>query len=142
MWKALRRMGTRDISRLPVIETEGSKKLIGMIRRRDIVRAYQSAIVKKAHHQHRIETTKLANLDNTVVSHITIPSDSPVVGKQVRDFDLPQECLVISVRRGRKLHIAHGYTVLAPNDIVTIFSDQDCIDGVKGYLTGHKDETT
>ncbi|MBN1313840.1 MAG: chloride channel protein [Anaerolineales bacterium] len=136
MWKALRRMGLRDISRLPVVDVEGSKKLIGMIRRRDIVRAYQSAIVKKAHHQHKVETTKLGNLDHTGVAHITIPPNSQVVGKQVRDFELPEECLVISVRRGRKLHIAHGYTVLAPNDIVTIFADQDCIDEVKSYLTG------
>jgi Trk K+ transport system NAD-binding subunit len=64
------------------------------------------------------------------------------VGKQVRDFGLPEECLVISVRRGRKLHIAHGYTVFAPDDIVTVFADQYCLEEVKTFLTGQKDKAT
>lgn len=134
MWRALRRMGTRDVGRLPVVEAAGSKKLIGVIRRRDIVRAYQSAIVKKAHQQLDAETMRLGRIDHTGVAQVTIPPDSKLVGKQVRDFKLPERCLVVSVQRGRKVHIAHGYTVLAPNDIVTFFADNECLEETKRYL--------
>ena len=49
MWKALHRMGPRDISQLPVMEQEGSRRLIGLLRRRDIIRAYDVAVAKQAH---------------------------------------------------------------------------------------------
>ena len=38
-----------DISQLPVMEQEGSRRLIGLLRRRDIIRAYDVAVAKQAH---------------------------------------------------------------------------------------------
>ena len=38
---ALRHMAPRDISRLPVVSRENPRKLVGMVRRNDIVRAYE-----------------------------------------------------------------------------------------------------
>jgi CIC family chloride channel protein len=49
MWQALHRMDPRDISQLPVMEQEGSRRLIGLLRRRDIIRAYDVAVAKQAH---------------------------------------------------------------------------------------------
>jgi CIC family chloride channel protein len=63
MWKALKRLGTRDVGRLPVVQDEASRQLVGAIRRQDIIRAYNQAIVKRAHHQHRAETLRLGKLD-------------------------------------------------------------------------------
>jgi CIC family chloride channel protein len=48
MWNVLHRMGPRDISRLPVMEQEGSRRLIGLLRRRDTIRAYDVAVAKQA----------------------------------------------------------------------------------------------
>ncbi len=136
MWKALRRLGTRDVGRLPVVEGEGSRRLIGAVRRSDIVRAYNHAIVKRAHHQHRIETLRLGKLDDTAFEHIEVPPESPAVGKRVRDIHLPEECLVVSVRRGRKLHVAHGYTVLQAGDQVTVFAASESLPMVRQRFTG------
>jgi len=103
MWRALRRLGTRDIGRLPVVEREGSTGLVGVVRRSDIVRAYNHAIVKRAHHQHRVETLRLGKL-------------------------------VVSVRRGRNLHVAHGYTVLQAGDQLTVFADNASLPLVRECL--------
>ncbi len=134
MWKALRRLGTRDIGRLPVVEGEGSNRLVGVVRRSDIVRAYNHAIVKRAHHQHRVETLRLGKLDDATIVQIEIPLESSVVGRRVSDLDLPEACLVVSVRRGRKLHVAHGYTVLQAGDQLTVFADNASLPLVRECL--------
>jgi CIC family chloride channel protein len=136
MWKALKRLGARDVSRLPVVQDEGSQQLVGVIRRRDIVRAYNHAIVKRAHHQHQVETLRLGKLDGTGFQHISIPPGAPAAGRRVSEIDLPDDCLIVSVRRGRKLHIAHGNTQLQPDDLVTVFSANECSQEVQKRLAG------
>jgi CIC family chloride channel protein len=136
MWAALRRLGTRAVSRLPVVEQEGSRRLVGVVRRNDIIRAYNHAIVKRAHHQHRVEALRLGKLDGASFVHVEIPSESPVVGRRVSEMDLPEKCLMVSVRRGRKLHVAHGYTILQAGDQVTLFANDACAALACQRLTG------
>jgi CIC family chloride channel protein len=140
MWKALRRMGTRDIGRLPVVEQEGSRRLVGMVRRSDIIRAYNHAIAQRAQHQHRAEVLRLGQLDGAGFTHVDIPPHSPIVGQRVSEIDLPEECLIVSVRRGRRLLVPHGYTVLQGGDQVTVFASYDCISGVCQQLMGEPAE--
>jgi CIC family chloride channel protein len=136
MWKALRRLGRRDVGRLPVVEAEGSRRLVGMVRRVDIIRAYDQAIAARAHHQHRAEVLRLGQMDGISFLHLRIPPASPAVGQRISEMGLPEECLIISVRRRRKLHMAHGYTVLASGDRVTVFAGSDCVPEVQRLLTG------
>ena len=140
MWRALKRLGTRDLGRLPVVQEEGSQRLVGVIRRRDIVRAYNHAIVKRARHQHQAETLRLGKLDGAGFTHISIPPGAPGAGQRVSEIDLPQDCLIVSVRRGRKLHIAHGNTLLQAEDLVTVFAADDCLPEVQKRLTGEASE--
>jgi CIC family chloride channel protein len=136
MWMALRRMGTRDVGRLPVVEQEGSHRLVGTVRRSDIIHAYNNAIAQRAQHQHRVEVLRLGQLDGAGFTYIDIPKNSPAVGKRISQITLPQECLIVSIRRGRKLHVPHGYTVLQDGDRVTLFARHDCMPMVHECLTG------
>lgn len=136
MWKALRGLGTRDLGRLPVVERENEKRLVGVVRRVDIVRAYNHAIARRAHHQHKVETLRLGKLDGMSFVHVNIPVGAPTVGQSINAINLPNECLIVSVRRGRKLHIAHGDTKLQSGDQVTIFAAHDCRPAVLSILTG------
>ena len=136
MWKALRRLGRRDVGRLPVVEEEGSRRLAGLVRRADIIRAYDRAIAARAHHQHRADTLRLGQVDGTSFLHLRVVPDSPVAGRRISDLDLPEECLIISVRRGRKLRMAHGYTMLEGGDRVTVFARSDCVPKVERLFTG------
>jgi CIC family chloride channel protein len=136
MWVALRRLGTRDISRLPVVEAEGSRQLVGVVRRADIIRAYNHAIVQRAQHQHRGDVLRLGKLDSAGFEHLSIPPQSPIIGRSISEIDLPDECLVVSVRRGRKLYVAHGKTVLQAGDQLTVFANQECASELHQCLTG------
>ncbi len=136
MWRALRRMGTRDVSRLPVVEYEGSHRLVGIVRRRDIIRAYNRAIVKRAHQQQRAETLRLDKIDGGGFIQVDVPPESPVVGKRIRDISLPEDCLIVSLRRGRQLQVAHGYSVLEAGDAMTVFADRACVPRVRQIFSG------
>ncbi len=142
MWKALRRLGRRDVGRLPVVEEEGSRRLVGAVRRSDIIRAYDRAMTARAHHQHRAEILRLGQVDGTSFLQLRLPSDSPAIGQRISELRLPEECLIISVRRGRKLHMAHGYTTLEDGDRVTVFAGSDCVPNVERLLTGQSERDT
>jgi CIC family chloride channel protein len=136
MWKALRQLSRRDVGRLPVVEQEGSRHMIGVVRRSDIIRAYDQAIAARAHHQHRAEVLRLGQVDGTSFLHLQVSPKSPAVGRRISDLDLPHECLIVSVRRGRKLHMAHGYTALQAGDRVTVFAASECVPEVQAILAG------
>jgi CIC family chloride channel protein len=142
MWKALRRLSRRDVGRLPVVKEEGSRELIGAVRRSDIIRAYDQAIAARAHHQHRAEVLRLGQVDGTSFLQLRIPSGSSVIGQRISELEMPEECLIISVRRGRKLHLVHGHTTLESGDRVTVFAGSDCVPEVQRLLAGESADDT
>ncbi len=136
MAAALRRLGIGDIGRLPVVEKEGSRRLVGAVRRSDIIRAYNRAIVKRGRHQHRIDGLQLGQRDGMTLVEIDIPVGSPACGLRVSQVILPEECLIVSLRRGRKHQVVHGATLLKAGDVVTVFAGCDCMPLVRQRLTG------
>ena len=121
---------------ITLFSCQNEKRLVGVVRRVDIVRAYNHAITRRAHHQHRVETLRLGKLDGMSFVHVDIPAGAPTLGQSISEINLPNECLIVSVRRGRKLHIAHGDTKLQSGDQVIIFAAHDCKPVVLSILTG------
>ena len=140
MGNALRRLATRGVGRLPVVESKNSQILVGVIRRRDVIRAYNQALVKRAHHQHQVEILRLGKLDDSGFIHVDIPTNASVIGKAISEVELPEECLIVSVRRGRKVYIVHGHTTLQEHDKLTIFAGQDCISKIHQVLNRTEEE--
>jgi len=136
MWRALRRLGGRNVSRLPVVEKEGSRRLVGVVRQSDIIRAYNYAIIKRARHQHKDKVLRLGELDGAGFMHITVPPGAAVAGRRISAIEWPEECRLISVHRGRELRVIHGHTVLQVGDRVTVFAEADYLPAVKRRLTG------
>jgi len=56
MGAALQRLGVREISRLPVVEEEGSRKLVGIVLRTDIINAYHKALIKRKEIKEKTES--------------------------------------------------------------------------------------
>jgi CIC family chloride channel protein len=140
MGVALRRLATRDVSRLPVLKSKDSREIVGVIRRSDIVRAYDVAATKRAQHQHRVEVLRLRDLDGSSFMHVELPPGAQTIGKRIDEIELPEDSLVVSVRQGRKLRVAHGYTVLGQNDRLTVFASQACAPEVLRILTNTESE--
>ena len=135
VWEALRRLSLRDVGRLPVLENRDSRKIVGLIRRSDIVRAYNIAIKNRSQHQYKSEILKLGKLDDALFLHIEISAAADVVGKRVNQIGLPEECLIVSVQRGKKQYVVHGKTIIQSGDRLTVFTKQDFSAQVKERLT-------
>jgi CIC family chloride channel protein len=128
MWVALKRIGTRDIGRLPVVSREDPTRLVGLIRGNDIIRAYNKAIARRVELQHRAERLRLGKVTGTEFVEVDVGPASPLAGRRVKKLDLPSECVLISIQRGRRLVIPHGDTVLQPGDQVTALVDTHCLE--------------
>lgn len=121
MWVALKRMGPRDLSSLPVVDRNNPRKLLGIIRRRDVVKAYNLAIMRRQELQHRMDRLRLGPVTGTGFLEFEVSADSPAAGVKLEDLDLPRDCVIVSIRRGRRVLIPHGDTVLKAGDKVTAF---------------------
>ncbi len=141
MWRALRRLGVRDVSRLPVVKRDNERRLVGIVRRKDIIKAYNVAMVQRTHHQHHTNIERLGKLVGSNFLHVDIPQHGAVAGKRISELRLDTECLIVSIQRGRKVFPAHGHTVLQPKDRLTVFVSDECALDVRESLTRLPQET-
>jgi CIC family chloride channel protein len=126
MWVALKRLGTRDVGRLPVVDRQDPHHLLGLIRRSDIVRAYRVGINRRLDLQERADKLRLGRLTGTEFVELVVAPDSPHAGKPVSDVPLPQNCLLTTARRGDKVILLHGDTTIRAGDRIVALADPDC----------------
>jgi len=134
MWTALRSLGVRDVGRLPVVKRGAERELVGVVRRKDIIQAYNTAIIQRARHQSRSDRQRLGKIIDSEFIELEIPQNAAVIGKRVSEIQLPDDCLIVSIQRGRKLYIAHGYSVLEAGDQLTVISTETSVNSVRKAL--------
>ena len=123
MGAALGRMGTRGIGRLPVVSREDPEHLIGLIRRGDIIRAYNLALSRRGEIRQKMGQAKLSEQENLEFVEIRLEDKYGAVGKSLESIalNLPTECLLVSVRRDGRVVIPRGDTVFQVGDHITAF---------------------
>ena len=123
---ALQRMGTRDINKLPVVSRLDPATVVGVVRRRDIIRAYNTALSRRARDQIDEDQLQLRSIDNTKFLELEIQATSQAAGRTLAEIGptLPYECVVVSIRRQGVVLIPHGDTILQTGDQVNFFLRQ------------------
>jgi CIC family chloride channel protein len=137
---ALRRMAPRDISRLPVVSRENSRDLVGVVRRNDIVRAYDVGALRREEARHRVDQMRAVNDGRTQFIEVRLAPDSSASGKKVAELGLSLSAILISIRRGRDLLIPHGETLLMAGDLMTLLCEKEHIEEVQSFLTKGRSE--
>jgi CIC family chloride channel protein len=131
---ALRRMAPRDISRLPVVAHDNPHHLVGVVRRNDIVRAYEVGALRREQAVQLAEVMRNINDAHAIFVDITLNNNSWAVGKTVAEIELPRPAIFVSIQRNRQLLIPHGDTRLQAGDVVTALCERDCLNEVKEDL--------
>jgi CIC family chloride channel protein len=136
MGEALQRMGGRGLGRLPVVSRDDPDELLGMVRRQDIIEAYNVGLTRRAELQHRVKRMHLRNIDGTEFVEIRLGSEDRAVGKTVQQVAeiLPEDCVLVSIRRDGQILIPHGSTTLQAGDSITAFVQQSVVDDVRTCL--------
>jgi len=122
---ALRRMSSRDVGRLPVVARENPRQLLGVLRRVDVIHAYDIALTRRIAQRHQEHAVRLDALTPTRVdvSDVAIELGAPIMGKLMKEIPFPHECLIASVRRGGQVFIPHGQTMLLAGDVLVVVAD-------------------
>jgi Trk K+ transport system NAD-binding subunit len=58
---------------------------------------------------------------------VTVQGTSRVAGKKIREIDIPQECVVAAVIRGRDFVVPRGETTIFPDDRVVFVGPASAI---------------
>jgi CIC family chloride channel protein len=129
---ALRRMSRSDVGRLPVVERNNPRRLVGILRRADIIHAYDIALTRRTTKRHQEQETLLDALtpERIDVEDVIVEDGSPCVGKKISEIPFPHECVIASVRRGGQVFIPRGNTMLESGDTLVIVAQGQARDEV------------
>lgn len=128
---ALRRMAPRDLSRLPVVARENPRRLLGVVRRSDIVRAYDVALTRQTAMRHRVHQVRLGAWTGVGVEEIAVETGAGCVGQRIADVAWPRDCIIATLRRGPQVLFPHGDTVLQAGDVLVIVAGAQACQAVQ-----------
>jgi CIC family chloride channel protein len=131
---ALQRMSFRDLGRLPVVSRENQRRLVGLLRRVDLVRAYDLALTRRASMRHRAHQARLgaaASGPDVSVEEIVIEQGAPCDGRHIKEVTWPHDSVVASLRRGRRMLIPHGDTLVKAGDVLVVVAEGNARDAVR-----------
>ncbi len=120
IWSAIRKMGPRDLARLPVVARNNPKQLVGLISRSDIVKAYDVGLMRKQKDQLALERSTLRKVSGLDFIEINVEPNCAGTGKRLADMHLPQNTNVVSVLRYGTTLVPDGNTKILPGDIITV----------------------
>lgn len=137
MGAALARLSARGRGHLPVVDRADPARLLGLIRREDIMRAYSVALARRAELQHRAKRIQLRNIDGTEFVELLVSEGDRAHGRSVREIaeTLPGDCILVSIRRGGRMLIPHGDTVVQAGDRITAFAESRKVDEMRRALS-------
>lgn len=138
---ALARMAPRGLGRMPVVSRVDPHQLLGLIRREDIITAYDLALTRRAGIHHQTQRAQLHTGETMNFVEIHISGDDPVVGKSLSEIAaaLPIESVLVSIARDSRLVIPHGNTVFQAGDKVTAFARQTDAQGLIHCFHGNNE---
>lgn len=134
--EALWRMGVRRIGRLPIVDRANPRRLVGILRRHNIIEAYERAIASRKDVSARLRELREAHAGNVRVVEVDIGDKHRFVGQQIRDIarELPDECILVSIRRDRRVIIPHGTTEIRKGDHLVTLASAECAERVREAL--------
>lgn len=128
---ALRRMAPRDLSRLPVVDRRNPRQLLGVVRRNDIVRAYDIALARRTAIRSENIQAGVKTIAGLEAHEITVEASSAIAGKRVGEIGWPRECVVATIWRNQNQIIPHGDTTIEPGDVLVIVGDEPNTDLIR-----------
>jgi len=117
--QAIRYLSLYDVDVLPVQDAQ-SYKIVGLITRSGILRAYNASAIHAVDTRHQVEKLH-KNTPDGVFVEMEIPDDSPLTGRQLKDVTLSEDALIVSVTRQQGAIIPHGNFVIQSQDRLLVY---------------------
>ncbi|MFT5563845.1 MAG: CIC family chloride channel protein [Myxococcota bacterium] len=120
VFMALRKMAAIDVGRIPVVS--GSNTYLGILRRGDLVAAYQTALGRGVDKQLDQGRANLRELTGVRFLELMVAADSPADGVTIAEIAWPTSAVVTSIRRGHEVIVPKGAVRLEAGDEIVMLS--------------------
>ncbi|HUU55325.1 MAG TPA: TrkA C-terminal domain-containing protein, partial [Armatimonadota bacterium] len=127
---ALQRQSTLGAAALPVLDSSRGDAVVGMLRRRDIIAAYQQARTQRPELVAQIDRLS-GSVPGAGVVEMVVAPNSPAADRPIRSLSVPPDTLLVAVRQGARSVIPHGDTVLRPGDRVIALADRQQLQALR-----------
>ncbi len=139
--EAMAQLGGKVVGRLPVVDRLEPTRLLGVLRRENVVSAYSellhdTAAIREASAQLRLSVPGLVTIQ------ATIPEGAQIAGHRLREISLPTGTLLVAATRGAKTMVPKGELTLAAGDEVTALAVPAQAEPLRNLLTMHEREKT
>jgi CIC family chloride channel protein len=121
--EAFRRFAGRDVFQIPVLDPDEPDKIVGMLRRSEMLWAFKQLSDEHERLLERLETrTDQPRSSSAYVELPVRPEHRQVCFHRVRELGLPEFALVAMLRRGERVVVPRGFTLVEPGDILTLIT--------------------
>ena len=128
---ALRTMGRLGVGRLPVVDSGATRRLVGILRRADIIAAYNR---EAGEEEGQGASLKVRTTFEAEFVEIVLPPSTPWAGRALRDLPFPEQAVLVAIRRGTETLVPRGQTTLSAGDVVVAFSRPETRSQVRRLL--------
>jgi len=130
--EALQQLGARDVGRLPVVERDHPRRMVGLLRRADMVLAYSR--LARCSTEQALASAQPETMGDLKFFRVNLDAASPAAGRRVRELRLPEECILVSIRRVDHTLVPRGETQLEPGDCIMALGRAECMDALQGSM--------
>lgn len=116
--EVVKQAGMLEVGYIPVVTRDDPHRAVGILRRRDIIRAYGQAISARDRRRVSFERRRAAHVFGLIPLEIVLEEGDPGVGRRLRDINPPPESVIVSIMRADTPLVPRGETMLQAGDRV------------------------
>jgi chloride channel protein, CIC family len=133
----LERLADKDVRQIPVVDKEDPTKLVGILRRSEILWAYSELAVEHRNLLAKADVQLPADhRDSFKVEVDVLAGRKQLSFKRIREIHVPRECLCVLVRRADRSIIPNGNTRLEPGDVLVVVTTHGLEDRLREWVAG------
>jgi CIC family chloride channel protein len=118
--EVLQRISDQEVGQVPVVDKNDRSRLLGLLQRDQILWAIGEMTSEHARLWGRARPDPSRSPDSVEILIDVSSQRHGLCFKRLRQLDLPEQCLVTSLRRGEHTSIPNGETLIEPGDQLVI----------------------
>lgn len=121
--EAMLLMAANGIGRVPVVSRQDPRRVVGLVGRSDVIRAYRVGLSRQLEAERRLQQMRLASHRGGELLTVPLTNGAPAVGRPVRALNLPFGTIIVTIQRGERAIIPRGDTTLREGDTLVLMVD-------------------
>ncbi|MDE1921084.1 MAG: chloride channel protein [Candidatus Omnitrophica bacterium] len=113
-------MAAKHLTEIAVVDTFDTSKIIGVLKSDDIFRVYAEGVSKREEILNHQAGERMLEPSDTKTFIFTVTPRSPIVGKLIKELNLPPGVHFNLVKRSNRFAIPHGNLLMEARDQITV----------------------